>query len=146
MMVIILCFSSSSIIRHTRVALVTGVQTCALPIYPHTGLPDRRSALDLLRRKIGRSENFSVALCDVDHFRIYNARHTALVGDAALRLLAEILTRTLRPDDVVARHDGEQFLLILGGVPTADAVKALERVREALVITQATRPEPAFTV
>src|SRR3546814_9840230 len=86
MMVIILCFSSSSIIRHTRVALVTGVQTCALPIYPHTGLPDRRSALDLLRRKIGRSENFSVALCDVDHFRIYNARHTALVGDAALRL------------------------------------------------------------
>jgi diguanylate cyclase (GGDEF)-like protein len=111
-----------------------------------TGLPDRRAALDVVRRKLGKGENFSVALCDVDHFRVYNARHTAVVGDAALRLLAEILTRTLRPDDLVSRHDGEQFLLVLGGVPAPDAVKALERVREALVITQATRPEPAFTV
>src|SRR5690606_15388072 len=113
---------------------------------PLTGLPDRRSAMELLRRKIAQGHNFSVALCDIDHFRLYNARHTSVVGDAALRLLAEILGRTLRPSDVVARHDGEQFLLLLEGVPAPDAVKAVERVREMLVITQATRPEPAFTV
>jgi diguanylate cyclase (GGDEF)-like protein len=113
---------------------------------PLTGLPDRRSAIDMIRRKVGHQENFSLALCDIDHFRVYNARHSALVGDAALRLLAEILCRTLRPDDIIARHDGEQFLLVLDGVPAPDAVKAVERVREMLVITQATRPEPAFTV
>jgi diguanylate cyclase (GGDEF)-like protein len=100
----------------------------------------------VLRGKLAHSENFSIALCDVDHFRVYNARHSALVGDAALRLLAEILVRALRPGDVIARHDGEQFLLVLEGIPTSDAVKAVERVREMLVITQVTRPEPAFTV
>jgi diguanylate cyclase (GGDEF)-like protein len=99
-----------------------------------------------MKRKFHQGENFSIALCDVDHFRVYNARHSALVGDAALRLHAEILSRTLRPTDVVARHDGEQFLLLLDGIPAPDAVKAVERVREMLVITQATRPEPAFTV
>jgi diguanylate cyclase (GGDEF)-like protein len=113
---------------------------------PLTGLPDRRSAIDMIRRKLGHGENFSLALCDVDHFRVYNARHGSLVGDAALRLLAEILCRTLRPEDLIARHDGEQFVLVLDGVPAPDAVKAVERVREMLVITQATRPEPAFTV
>jgi diguanylate cyclase (GGDEF)-like protein len=113
---------------------------------PLTGLPDRRAAIDIVRRKLGHGENFSLALCDVDHFRVYNARHSSLVGDAALRLLAEILVRTLRPGDVIARHDGEQFLLVLDGIPAPDAVKAVERVREMLVITQATRPEPAFTV
>src|SRR5690606_19580335 len=64
---------------------------------PLTGLPDRRSAIELLRRKLAQGQNFSLALCDIDHFRVYNARHTAVVGDAALRLLAEILNRTLRP-------------------------------------------------
>jgi diguanylate cyclase (GGDEF)-like protein len=113
---------------------------------PLTGLPDRRAALELIRRKLSHGLDFSIALCDVDHFRAYNARHGAVVGDAALRLLGEILGRTLRPDDVVSRHDGEQFLLILDGIPASDAVKAVERVREMLVITQATRPEPAFTV
>jgi diguanylate cyclase (GGDEF)-like protein len=113
---------------------------------PLTGLPDRRAAINVVRRKLAHGENFSLALCDVDHFRVYNARHSSLVGDAALRLLAEILCRTLRPDDIIARHDGEQFLLVLDGIPAPDAVKAVERVRETLVITQATRPEPAFTV
>jgi diguanylate cyclase (GGDEF)-like protein len=113
---------------------------------PLTGLPDRRTALELVRRKLAHGLGFSLALCDIDHFRAYNARHGAVVGDAALRLLAEILGRTLRPDDVVARHDGEQFLLLLEGVDASGAVKAVERVREMLVITQATRPEPAFTV
>ncbi|HEX7096787.1 MAG TPA: sensor domain-containing diguanylate cyclase [Acidimicrobiales bacterium] len=113
---------------------------------PLTGLPDRRTALGLLRRKLAHRETFAIALCDIDHFRLYNARHTAVVGDAALRLLAETLCRTLRPTDVVSRLDGEQFLVLLDGVRSTGAVKAVERVREMLVITQATRPEPAFTV
>jgi diguanylate cyclase (GGDEF)-like protein len=141
---------SLELVARTSAAHITTVRAFAheemIEGDPLTGLPDRRSALGLLKRKLHQGENFSVALCDVDHFRVYNARHTAVVGDAALRLLAEILSRTLRPTDVVARHDGEQFLLLLDGIPAPDAVKAVERVREMLVITQATRPEPAFTV
>jgi diguanylate cyclase (GGDEF)-like protein len=141
---------SLELVARTSAAHITTVRAFAreemIEGDPLTGLPDRRSALGLLKRKLHQGENFSVALCDIDHFRVYNARHTAVVGDAALRLLAEILSRTLRPTDVVARHDGEQFLLLLDGIPAPDAVKAVERVREMLVITQATRPEPAFTV
>jgi diguanylate cyclase (GGDEF)-like protein len=141
---------SLELLARTTAAHITTVRAFAredlIEGDPLTGLPDRRSALTLVKRKIGHGENFSLALCDVDHFRVYNARHGSLVGDAALRLLAEILGRALRPEDVIARHDGEQFLLLLDGIPAPDAVRAVERVRELLVITQATRPEPAFTV
>src|SRR3546814_4192500 len=37
---LVLCFYFSSRRRHTRCALVTGVQTCALPIFGHKALPD----------------------------------------------------------------------------------------------------------
>src|SRR3546814_4283384 len=42
--VIVLCFFFSSRRRHTRCALVTGVQTCALPIYRLAQVPRARSA------------------------------------------------------------------------------------------------------
>jgi diguanylate cyclase (GGDEF)-like protein len=111
-----------------------------------TGLPDRRAGLDTIRRRLGQGSRFAVAICDVDHLRAYNARHSSTVGDAALRLLAEVLVRAVRPQDMVARLDGEQFLIVMADISATDAVKAVERVREMLVITQATRPEPAFTV
>jgi diguanylate cyclase (GGDEF)-like protein len=111
-----------------------------------TGLPDRRAAFDAIRKQLGRGGRFSVALCDADRFRGYNAQHTDRVGDAALRLLAEVICRALRPQDLIARHHGDQFLLVLADVAATDAAKAAERIREMLVITQATRPEPAFTV
>src|SRR3546814_7933417 len=38
---VLVIFFCSSRIRHTRCALVTGVQTCALPIYPRAGRPGR---------------------------------------------------------------------------------------------------------
>jgi diguanylate cyclase (GGDEF)-like protein len=113
---------------------------------PLTGLPDRRGGLDAIRLRLSQGARFSVAICDVDHFRAYNARHSSTVGDAALRLLAEVLLKAVRPHDLVARFDGEQFVIVLADVAATDAVKAVERVREMLVITQATRPEPAFTV
>lgn len=111
-----------------------------------TGLRERRSALDTIRLLLAQGSRFTVALCDIDHFRIYNAQHSTRVGDAALRLLAEVLCRAVRPTDLVARPDGDQFLIVLTEVSAHDALKAAERVREMLVITQATRPEPAFTV
>jgi diguanylate cyclase len=111
-----------------------------------TGLPDHRGAVDTLRRRLAKERPFGVALCDVDHFRLYNSRHSTTVGDAALRLLTEVLLKAVRPQDYVARVDGQQFLLVVNDGTAADAVRVVERVRETLVVTQAVRPEPAFTV
>src|SRR3546814_9417196 len=57
-------FCLSSRRRHTRCALVTGVQTCALPIYRLTVTPAWRS-LSMAARRIRFSESSRLRGCDI---------------------------------------------------------------------------------
>lgn len=87
---------------------------------PLTGLANRR-ALDeelakacLHARRTG--EPLTLAMIDVDHFKIYNDEQGHIQGDRALKAVAEILGSVARrPYDLAARYGGEEFLLLLPG-------------------------------
>jgi diguanylate cyclase (GGDEF)-like protein len=77
-------------------------------------------------------EVFSLAMIDVDMFKLYNDLYGHSAGDRALERIACVLKRCLRKDDVLARYGGEEFSVILPGLKKEDALSVVERLRAAV--------------
>ena len=73
-----------------------------------------------------------VALLDIDNFKRLNDDLGHHAGDEALKTLAALVTRTLRPTDLVARYGGEEFVLLLPATPIEEARQVLNRLQRAL--------------
>jgi diguanylate cyclase (GGDEF)-like protein len=74
-------------------------------------------------------EQFIVLFLDVDDFKEVNDNHGHRKGDDALKLIAEILQSCSRRIDVVARHGGDEFMVILSGASLPEAHRFFERIR-----------------
>ena len=103
---------------------------------PITGLMNRRAAEEVLEREASRARRFgsrmSLALIDLDHFKLVNDRHGHAAGDEALRATAQILTSAMRGVDVTARWGGDELLSILPATGLDGARSFAERVRAAV--------------
>ncbi|MGO8751702.1 MAG: GGDEF domain-containing protein [Thermoguttaceae bacterium] len=103
---------------------------------PLTRLPNRRAFDSALARHIALWQRtaaaFSVMIVDADQFKTINDRHGHPIGDLVLRGMAEVLERTLRKADVIARIGGEEFAVILANAVRADACLAAEHCRTAV--------------
>ncbi len=97
-----------------------------------TGLPNRAHSVEVLDKFMSLAKRqdrpLSLAFLDVDHFKLVNDRYGHLVGDAVLSHLGELLVRSFRGEDVVARWGGEEFIVGMFGTAKPDAVKRLELV------------------
>lgn len=94
-----------------------------------------RTGLDeMLRRHLaGRNAApLSVLAVDVDHFKHVNDSQGHAAGDEVLRGLAAQLLRHVRPDDVVARIGGEEFVVCCPGADREQALALAERLRQAV--------------
>ena len=98
-----------------------------------TGLYNRTWFDDVLERhcKRARRKNIplSVVFIDIDHFKHINDRYGHLVGDYALRKIAERLQQGIRSIDSAARFGGEEFALLLYGINLSEAREVAERIR-----------------
>lgn len=101
----------------------------------------RRRGATMLRDAVP----FSLALCDIDAFERYRDAHGSDGGQRALRLYAEVISASLRPDDLVAREGGDKFMCIFPKCSAEQARAVMERVRESLVLTLATQELAPFT-
>ena len=82
---------------------------------PLTGLQNRRR-LDLtLLDLLATGTQYAIAMIDIDLFKQVNDRFSHAVGDAVLRVLADLLRRSARIDDVIVRFGGDEFALLLRG-------------------------------
>ncbi len=100
-----------------------------------TELPNRRAWDVQIAREIGRAERdgsrLCVALLDLDHFKRYNDSLGHPAGDSLLQACARAWPEELRVTDVLARHGGEEFALLLPGCNLEHALEAAERLRAA---------------
>lgn len=73
-----------------------------------------------------------VLLADIDHFKAINDEHGHAAGDEALRLVASTLRAALRPGDLLGRVGGEEFAILLCGLPFGLGMAIAERARGAI--------------
>ncbi|RYG70804.1 GGDEF domain-containing protein, partial [bacterium] len=75
---------------------------------------------------------FSVAIFDIDHFKVYNDSFGHVAGDEVLQDMGLLLRRILRPTDFVARYGGEEFALLLPNTDVSSSIEAAERICNAI--------------
>ena len=114
-----------------------------------TELPNRSRFHDKLAEtlKIAKRDGtgFALMFLDLDQFKRINDTLGHAVGDDLLRVIAQRLTRSLRPDDIarpspakavqrdVCRHGGDEFIVLLNGVASEeDAARAANRLQTML--------------
>jgi len=97
-----------------------------------TGLMNRRHATALMEQAIAGGAPVGIAMLDVDRFKEVNDTHGHAGGDAVLVEVAGRLAATRR-EDIVARWGGEEFAVLLTGIPDETALRAAaERLRAAV--------------
>lgn len=71
----------------------------------------------------------SLILIDIDHFKQINDRFGHQAGDAALQQVGDVLQKSVRTEDLVARFGGEEFAVVARGIDVAGATAFAERIR-----------------
>ncbi len=98
-----------------------------------TGLPNRRHSAHLagaaLERAARNSEPLTLALIDLDHFKVINDRCGHAGGDQVLKEFAHLSRDVLRAGDIFGRWGGEEFLLVMPGAALDTAMAVVERLR-----------------
>ena len=111
-----------------------------------TGLLNRRSfeqRFSMMRR---HAVLVSVAIADLDHFKTLNDKYGHETGDRALRLFAQVLRESVRSDDLVSRHGGEEFVLAMPGCTAERAREILDALKDRLEAATTVAGLPQFTV
>jgi diguanylate cyclase (GGDEF)-like protein len=98
-----------------------------------TGLPNRRRTAELataaLAEATAAQTPLTIAIIDMDHFKIINDRCGHATGDFVLKEFARVGRESLRESDVLGRWGGEEFLLVMPGATLEFAMASLERMR-----------------
>lgn len=101
-----------------------------------TNLFNRRYFYEALNRACKRQQRNNsglfILLLDIDHFKSINDNLGHAAGDAALRELANLLIKTVRETDVVARWGGEEFIILVEDSTLDQAIVFAERVRAGI--------------
>jgi diguanylate cyclase (GGDEF)-like protein/PAS domain S-box-containing protein len=97
-----------------------------------TELPNRRYASIFIQSKINEFVNFNVPFVlffiDIDNFKWINDKYGHEVGDQVLKSVAQGLQRNVRTHDLVSRWGGDEFIVLLSGVPYDNLSLVAEKV------------------
>ena len=99
-----------------------------------TNLNNRRGFIDAFERELdrvqrGKSQGGLLMMIDLDNFKAINDIHGHQAGDAALKLVAKTLKEKVRTMDVVSRHGGDEFAVLL---VNTDRTKILSRTQNMI--------------
>lgn len=90
-------------------------------------------ALDRLLERAGHDgQPLALIMLEIDNFKRFNDTYGHQSGDEVLRTIAMLLRRGSRPLDIVARHGGDEFMVVLPGASKAAAQETGERLRRAV--------------
>lgn len=103
---------------------------------PLTGALNRKGLDEALEREISvsrrRESPLCIALLDIDNFKEVNDTFGHRTGDDALRHLATVMRECLRPQDLVGRYGGEEFVILLPDTDEPNGIAAISRLQREL--------------
>lgn len=121
---------AEELITRVRNRLERAATTAPTPdVDPVTGVDTLRRTTDLLARYLHlaqrRGDGLTVASVALDEVPALEGRHGAVATELAWRALAELLTRSLRGEDIVGRWSPEELVVGMYGASKADAAQRL---------------------
>jgi diguanylate cyclase len=126
-------------LKRLRLEIATVERELEEAIYnldPLTGTTSRLGMLTKLREEqefVKRKVRpCTIAMMDLDHFKVVNDTYGHLVGDKVLIAFARYITAHLRPYDKVFRYGGEEFLICMPATDLRDGLALAERLRTEL--------------
>lgn len=93
-----------------------------------------RLEAEIANSKIEHAE-FTLAMFDIDHFKSFNDTHGHLFGDKVLKTIAEVMSHSIRSQDIMARFGGEEFIILFPHTSLREACKIVERLRKKIANT-----------
>ena len=97
---------------------------------PLTGLANRRALPETFRAV--HATGAALVFCDLDGFKRINDQYGHAEGDACLVRFADALRRSFRPDDVIVRYAGDEFVVVAAGMASSMARQRIEEMRQQL--------------
>ena len=101
-----------------------------------TGVNNRRFLEQRISEEIDRSQRndspLSCLFLDIDHFKLTNDSFGHQAGDHVLSLVASVVKKQLRSNDVLARYGGEEFVALLSAIGEEKAGDIAERIRHSI--------------
>lgn len=98
-----------------------------------TGLFNRRYFDERFSEELSRAARYdsflSLAILDIDDFKLFNDTEGHLAGDDVLKAMSHIASESLRAIDIIARYGGEEFAIIMPETEKEEAVLVAERAR-----------------
>lgn len=118
-------------LRHAEAELRRQANTDAL-----TGLFNRRHLFTLAEPMfdlaLRHRRPFSVAMIDLDRFKLVNDHYGHPAGDRVLKAFAAFLQVSIRGTDLLGRYGGEEFLILMPETSLEGAYQAMERLRRQI--------------
>ncbi len=134
-------FASQAAVSLQNVGLLAEVQRLARTDYL-TGILNRRHFFELAEKEYVRSRRYkhplSALIVDIDLFKQFNDRYGHAIGDQVLREVSGRMRSSLRTDDILGRHGGDEFSILL---PETDA-RAAQSIAKRMVTQVADDPIP----
>ena len=101
-----------------------------------TQLFNRGAILEVLLSELARAKRdageVAVVMGDIDHFKSVNDTYGHQAGDEVLRVISRRLKESGRSYDSVGRYGGEEFLIVVPGCSSGDALKQARRLHQAI--------------
>lgn len=95
-----------------------------------TGLYNRRYLEDQMRRlDTGRNLPITLIMGDVNRLKLVNDAFGHVFGDKLLKIAADVMRESCRPDDIIARWGGDEFILLLPKTKASDGANIIQRIR-----------------
>ncbi|NLN14221.1 MAG: GGDEF domain-containing protein [Tissierellia bacterium] len=79
-----------------------------------------------------REKRLTVAMIDIDNFKMINDTYGHVFGDYVLKRIVETMERNLRQTDIIGRYGGDEFLIIMCNTFLEDGYKVIDRLRRRI--------------
>ncbi len=100
-----------------------------------TGLLNRRAfylaSESIIKKAIRDNSAVTIAMIDLDHFKMINDTYGHTTGDIVLKKFADVAKKSLRDHDLIARYGGEEFILLFTGLNNDQATNVVKRLQNA---------------
>ena len=100
---------------------------------PLTGICNRAALDELMQRELSHSHrqgsSFALIILDIDHFKAVNDQYGHIIGDCALKAVANMVAKCKRDGDLLFRYGGEEFVVLMRDTGMEGAGLLAERIR-----------------